>query len=178
MRTSPNVRFLFVMSIAALVAIPATTAQGQERIESVLQPGVRVRYSFLRVPTSFTGVISRADATGILVRPDGYDGLIHLGLDSLRALAVYGGVRSAGDGAARGTVAGFRIGAVIGLVATAAVWLSSADERCQDCWISSTAAVAVLSALGTLGSALLGGLLGAVSPGDVWHEIPLRHRRP
>lgn len=169
----------FRVSISFFLAVTsAISAQGQARIESVLQPGARVRYLVPHAPRSFTGVVERVETASILVRPDGLDVSIHLGMDSLRSLAVYGGVRSAGDGAGRGFVAGLTIGAVIGSVATTAVWLSSADERCQDCWVSSTGAVAVLSVLGSLGLGLLGGVLGGAAPGELWHDVPLRKSRP
>jgi hypothetical protein len=170
-------RILLLASLTVFAGVAPASAQA--RVESVLQPGVRVRYLVPRAPRPFTGLVQQVDTLEIVVRPDGHDQSISLGLDSLRSLAVFGGVRSSEDGARDGAVAGFQIGALLGAVVTAAVWLSPADERCTDCWVSSTAAAAVASALGTLVLGLLGGLLGAVSPGEMWHDIPLRvHRRP
>lgn len=170
-------RSLVLILIGAILGSVAMPAHGQARIESVLRPGVRVRYLVPQASRPFTGLVEHVDTVGIVVRPDGYDMPIRLGLDSLRSLAVFGGLRSQEDGAARGAIAGFQIGLLLGVVATTAVWLSPADERCRDCWVSATAAMAAVSVVGTLGLGLLGGLLGAASPGEVWHDIPLRERR-
>ena len=166
-----------MLTIAAVVTLP-TPAYGQARAESVLHAGSRVRYAIPRAPRRFTGIVERVDTSGFLVRPDNYDGSIHLGFDSLAALSVLVGVRSSQQGAARGAVAGLTAGALIGTLATAAVWLSDADERCQDCWVSATGLAVGLSVVGTLGLGLIGGILGAASPGDVWHDILLRRHHP
>lgn len=172
-------RSFVVTSIVALAIWPATSAHAQGRVESVLKPGTRVRYLVPHASRPFTGLVEQVDTASILVRPDGYQGSISLGLDSLRSLAVSGGLRSVEDGTARGAVGGFKLGLILGVVATTVAWLSPADERCNDCWVSATVVAAAGSVLGTLALGLLGGLLGATSPGEVWHDIPLKrdHRR-
>lgn len=169
-------RSLWLTFMAILATTPATSAWAQARVESVLQPGARVRYILPEAPSPFTGVIGRVDAAGILVHPDRYDGSIHLGFDSLQSLAVAHS-RSAVAGAARGALTGIKIGAVLGIGLTTLVWLSTSGDCCQDSWISATQFVAVLSTMGTLGLGAIGGVLGAVSPGVVWREVSLPERR-
>jgi hypothetical protein len=168
-----TMRFRFLLSVSVLVA-DVLPAHGQARVESLLQQGARVRYLLPHTSSSFTGVVEQTDSVGMVVRPDGLDASIRLGLDSLRALAVFGGRRSTANGAARGTGAGFLIGLGLGALITTGVWLSPADERCQDCWVSATAASAVVSLLGALVLGVFGGLLGSAAPGEIWHDIPLR----
>jgi len=162
-------RSLVLVSIAVLAGAAGMPAQGQGRIERVLRPGVRVRYLVPEASRPFTGVVEQVDTVGMLVRPDGYHLSIRLGLDSLRSLAVFSGLRSKAAGAGRGAVAGFQLGFVLGVAVTTAVWLSPADER----WVPFTAA---RSMVGILGFGLLGGLQGAASPGEVWHDVPLPER--
>jgi hypothetical protein len=157
--------------------VPASLVHAQARIQNVLQTGSRVRYEIPRASRPFTGIVEQLDSAGFSVRPDGLQMPIHLGLDSLRSLAVFDSVRSVTDGAARGALAGLRLGLILGAVITTAVWLSPADERCDACFISATVAAAQLSIVGTLGFGLLGGLIGAASPGEIWHDIPLRSLR-
>jgi hypothetical protein len=159
-----------------VLALPASSVLGQAHVKSALQPGARVRYLLPQAPSSFTGVIDRADTAGILVSPDNFDGLIHLGFDSLQSLAVAGS-RSIGSGAVRGVVGGLKVGALFGIGLTTLAWLTTSGDCCQDSRISTTAFVGVLSTLGTIGLGVIGGVLGAASPGVVWHEIPLRERR-
>ena len=166
-------RMHWVMVFGGIASL-ASLAPAQQRPEPLLRPGVRVRYELPRASRAFNGMIEEVDTLRIVVRPEGSDLRIQLGLDSLRSLAVFQGTRSSTDGAGRGAWAGLQIGLLVGTVATTAVWLSSADERCGECFISATAATAVLSVLGTLGLALLGGALGASAPGELWTEVPLR----
>src|SRR5688572_16403972 len=77
------------------------------------------------------------------------------------------------DGARRGAVTGLMVGLLVGAAATTLVWLSSADERCNDCWVSATGVTMVLSAFGTFGLTLLGGVFGASAPGEIWNDIPV-----
>jgi hypothetical protein len=149
-------------------------AHAQARPESLLRPGVRVRYLVPHASQPFTGLLEQADAATIVVRPDGLETSLRLGLDSLQSLAVFSGLRSAADGTGRGARAGFLIGLAAGAVVTTAVWLSPADERCSDCWGSPTAVAAVATVLGSLALGLVGGLLGAAAPGEIWHDVPLR----
>ena len=163
-----------VLFLILTVVVPAASMEAQARLQNVLQSCSRVRYEIPRASRPFTGMVEAADSIGLTVRLDGLPTSIHLGLDSLRSLARSGGMRSPGDGAAKGAGAGLRIGLVLGALITTAVWLSPADERYDDCFISATAAMAQLSVLGTLGLGLVGGLIGAASPGEIWHDIPLR----
>jgi hypothetical protein len=168
------------LSLVALAGLPLL-AGGQARSESLIRPGARVRYHVPHGQRPFTGLVEQVETAGFTVRPDGTELLVRLGLDTLRSLAVFEGVRSSADGARRGASAGLQIGLLTGAVATSLVWLSSADERCNDCWVSPTASTAVLGVIGTLGLTLLGGALGASAPGEIWHSIPVgaaRRRRP
>lgn len=151
----------------------SSLAPAQRRAEALLKPGVRVRYELPRASHAFSGRVEEVDTLRIVVRPEGTDLRIQLGLDSLRSLAVLEGIRSGADGAWRGMKAGFQIGILVGAVATTAVWLSPADERCDDCYFSVTAATGVISVLGTLGLSLLGAALGASAPGEVWTPVPI-----
>ena len=164
---------LSITTLLLWVAITPFSVQAQGRIENVLQPGARVRYKIPRASRPFTGIVERIDSAGLLVRPDGITTSIHLGADSLRSLALSAGVRSPSDGAVRGAWAGLRIGFVLGVLITTAVWLSPADERCDDCFIGATVAVAQVSMVGAFGLGLLGGLIGAASPGEMWLDIPI-----
>ena len=169
-------RMNLMLVISGLAGL-ASLASGQQRPEPVLKPGARIRYELPRSSHRFRGVIETIDTVRIVVRPEGSDLHIQLGLDSLRSLSILEGVRSSADGARRGAWAGLQIGVLVGTVATTAVWLSSADERCDDCFISATAATIGLSVTGTLGLSLLGAALGASAPGEVWTEIPLPRSR-
>jgi len=139
----------------------------------VLRIGSRVRYHVPDGSRPFTGLVQEVDTAGFVVRPDGTDLLVRLGLDTLRSLAVFQGVRSSADGARRGAVTGLMVGLLVGAAATTLVWLSSADERCNDCWVSATGVTMVLSAFGTFGLTLLGGVFGASAPGEIWNDIPV-----
>jgi hypothetical protein len=167
------------VALLSLVAVPASA---QARPESLLRPGQRVRYGVPGALEAFKGVVDKADTLGFSVRPDGTDLLVRLGFDSLQSLAVFEGLRSPADGALRGAGSGLRLGLMLGTAVTAAVWLSSADERCDACFFPPSIAVAQLSVLGTLVLTLLGGALGASAPGERWTEIPLgtdpRYRQP
>jgi hypothetical protein len=158
----------------ALLSLIAVSAAAQARPESLLQPGQRVRYGIPRASSDFTGVVAHVDTLGFSVRPEGTDLLVRLGFDSLQSLAVFDGLRSPAEGARRGAGSGLRLGLMVGAVLTTAVWLSSADERCDACFFPPTIAMAQLSVLGTLVLSLLGGALGASAPGERWTEIPLR----
>ena len=151
----------------------SSLAPAQRRAEALLKPGVRVRYELPRASHAFRGMVEEVDTLRIVVRPEGTDLRIQLGLDSLRSLAVFEGIRSGADGAWRGMKAGFQIGILVGAVVTTAVWLSPADERCDDCYFSVTAAAGVISVLGTLGLSLLGAALGASAPGEMWTAVPI-----
>src|SRR5687767_9478091 len=172
-------RSVVIMSIAALLGLPLP-AEGQAPPESLLRVGARVRY---RVPDGsrpYTGLVQQVDTGGFAVRPDDTELLVRLGLDTLRSLAVFQRVRSHADGARRGAATGLTFGLLAGAAATTLVWLSSADERCSDCWVSATGVTVVLSAFGTVGLTLLGGVFGASAPGEIWNDIPVgaaRRRR-
>lgn len=166
-------RFCSLLAVAGTIAV-TSLADAQARTEPVLRPGARVRYVVPHTKRPFSGLVEQVDTLGMLVRADGGDLRIRLGFDSLTSIAVYGGTRSSVEGARRGATTGLLIGLALGTVATTAVWLSSADEQCDDCFISATAATAGVSAIGTLGLTLLGSALGASAPGDLWTELPLR----
>ena len=171
---------IHTLLVVALVGI-SEQLSAQQRPEPLLRPGIRVRYSVPRSSHSFRGVVEEVDTLRMIVRAEQSDLRIQLGLDSLRSLAVFGGVRSTRDGAWRGARAGLALGLVLGAVATTAVWLSHADENCDDCFISATGATVGLSVVGTVGFFLAGTALGASAPGELWTEVPLPivgRRRP
>jgi hypothetical protein len=171
-------RSVVTLSIAALLGLPLP-AKGQARPESLLRIGARVRYHVPDGSRHFTGRVQQVDTAGFAVRPDGTELLVRLGLDTLRSLAVFQRVRSRADGARRGATTGLTVGLLTGAAATTLVWLSSADERC-DCLVSATGVTVLLSAFGTVGLTLLGGVFGASAPGEIWNDIPVgaaRRRR-
>ena len=71
---------------------------------------------------------------------------------------------------------GFRTGAVIGLVVTGLVLLFEGDS-CDGCVFTAGMAAGVLSVMGTLGLTVVGGVAGAVSPGEIWHDVNIQGLR-
>jgi hypothetical protein len=107
------------LSFAILVGV--IPAHAQARPESLLRPGVRVRYVIPHASEAFTGLLEQTNAASIVVRPDGLETSLRLGLDSLQSLEVFGGLRSAADGTGRGARAGFLIGLAAGAGSGAAL---------------------------------------------------------
>jgi hypothetical protein len=151
-------------------------AQSQQRVEQLLRPGSRVEYVLLESPTPFRGTLQEVDTGTVVVRPDGIGMLLPLGLDTLRSLKVSSGRRNRARAALGGAGRGLRTGAAIGLVATSLALLFDGDS-CDGC-MSAGMVTAVLSVMGTIGLTVAGGVVGAISPGESWHDVPLPARRP
>lgn len=159
-----------LVSAALGLAIASASAAAQDRLVPEIVTGTRVQFvrDVERVRREGV-VISRTDST-ILVRDATSEDTFGAVLDSLRSLSI-GVPRTAGAGAARGGAIGLGVGAALTAAATTLVWLSDADERCYDCWISATAGTVILGGLGTVALALGGALLGAGAPGWTWEPV-------
>jgi hypothetical protein len=102
--------------------------------------------------------------------------LLPLGLDTLKSLKVSSGRRNRALAALGGAGRGFRTGAVIGLVVTGLVLLFEGDG-CDGCVFTAGTAAGVLTVMGTIGLTVVGGVAGAVSPGEIWHDVNIRGAR-
>jgi hypothetical protein len=163
------------MAAAVVLALTPAIPEAQQRVEQLLRPGSRVEYVLPQSSTPFRGTLQQVDSGTLVVRPDGIDMLLPLGLDTLRSLKVASGRRNRAHAALRGAGRGFRTGAVIGLVVTGLVVLMEGDS-CDGCTLSGGVTAAMLSVVGTIGLGVVGGVAGAISPGENWHDVPLPAR--
>jgi hypothetical protein len=137
---------------AALSALTPALMQGQPSVEQLLRPGSRVEYVLRESSIAFRGTLQQVDTGSILVLSDGIDAPIQLGLDTLGALKVSPGRYSRLHGALHGLAKGLSVGIVIAFVP--------------------------LGPVPALAVTTVGIVMGAVSPGEIWHDVPLPGRRP
>lgn len=167
-------QFLSILVLAFLFAAPVVRAQ--ERVAPGLRLGTRIKFTLYDDRVDKTGTVVAIGDTSVVVRVDRSELLTTVILDSIASLAI-GRPRSVRAGAGNGAWIGFRVGAVLAVLATTAVWLSDADENCNDCFIPATPAIAVLGVLGTGVLTVGGAVLGAAAPGEIWGAAPSPSRR-
>lgn len=161
-----------IVALAVLATTLGTaTAAAQDRLMPDVVIGTRIRFVRDVERTQREGTVVSRTGSAALVRDARDNDTIRVALDSLRELSI-GIPRSVGAGAARGGAIGLGVGAGLTVAATTLVWLSDADERCNDCLFSATAGTLVLGALGTVALALGGTLIGASAPGWTWMPAP------
>lgn len=160
-----------ITALAVLATMPdPAIGTAQERLQPGIVAGSRVRFVRDVERRRREGVVMSRDDSTLLVRQTPGDTTVRAVLDSLRELTV-GTPRSVAAGAAHGALVGFAVGAVLTAVVTTGVWLSNADERCNDCWLSATGTSLVV---GTLASGVLtigGAMIGASARGFTWRQV-------
>lgn len=161
---------LYVAAIGLVILLRPEFGDAQERLVPEIITGTRVQFVRDMERTRREGVVVSRTDSAVLVRDAISERTFRAVLDSVRDLAI-GIPRSAGAGAARGGAIGLGVGAVLTVAATTVVWLSDADERCNDCFINATAGTVILGGLGTVALALGGALLGAGAPGWTWKPV-------
>lgn len=174
MRTRPlwKMKPAVIVTLAVLAnMLGAATAGAQDRLVPDVVIGTRIRFVRDVERTQREGTVVGRTGSEVLVRDARDNDTISVALNSLRELSI-GVPRSVGAGAARGGAIGLGVGAGLTVAATTLVWLSDADERCNDCFISATAGTVILGALGTVALALGGTLIGASAPGWTWTPAP------
>ena len=107
--------------------------------------------------------------------PGGVRLLVHgepreVSLAEIRLVERHAGRRDAGEAFGRGAFRGFAVGAVIGTVATLAVWQKERRHGCGDCFISGTAVMGAASVLLTAVTTSVGGFVG-LGYRDRWERV-------
>jgi hypothetical protein len=166
-------RVLVTLVTIAAVALVTDGLAAQSRSVSSLRPGERVKYTIRGNQWSEVGVLSDLTDSSLVVQPRPQLAVVRLAFDSIAALSVSGGRRSARAGALHGAGIGLRIGLVVGTVWI--VW--AAKEQCVDCGtISPIGVVAIVSAGGTVALAGVGALIGTLAPGERWVRVSYLER--
>jgi hypothetical protein len=135
---------------------PATLGVGS-RVRLQAEGGLRLK-----------GLVVATDAETLTLSLEG-GATRDVAWSSVRKIDVSRGRRSAGGGFLRGAGIGLAAGATVGALAGA---LSGDDPPCQDCWFRFSAGEkaaidgVLLGGVGTI----LGGVTGAVAPGERWER--------
>lgn len=163
----------------ALLSAPGPFLSAQEpRAEIPLSAGQRTRVTFERWRKPLVGEFVSADSAAVVIRLPEIGRLVTVDWTDISRVDVSVAQRSRLANTGRGMLFGFAAGAAIGGTAVLVSMWSDADERCTDCFITPTAGWAILAILGTAGTTVLGGVIGAVRPLDRWKRIPLEGDPP
>ena len=166
-KTRLKMRFRFVFSVAAL-AVVSGTAEAQ-KIDDLVE-GVRVRVEVPRV-RAVEGTFQGASVDSVKVVSDG----VHLVFPRAENVTVF---RSAGVNRYRsallvGTISGV-LGAVAGGVIGSMSYKPCESKGVYDCgYVPNTRSRATVFGASVFGfsSMVIGGLVGAIHPGDVWVPV-------
>ncbi len=139
---------------------------------------VRVQQRFA-VPRRVTGALVAADAQSVTVL-SARSGMVTTPLAELAWMDVSMGRLSRGEGARRGARNGLIGGLAVGVVLVGLGAASDAGEGCGDCFLSATTGAVLLSLPLTALTTVGGALLGAAAPGDRWIRVrvPVVLRQP
>lgn len=157
-----------------LLAAVASAARAQEApppptpVDSAAY--VRVQQQ-LAIPRRVTGALVAADAQSLTVASPEW-GAVTVPLAELARLDVSMGRRTRGEGARRGAVRGLVGGLAVGAVLVGFGAVTDAREGCRGCYISATAGAVILAVPLTAVTTVGGALLGAAAPGDRWIRVP------
>lgn len=156
----------------ALVSAPGQLSGQELDAQLPLTVGQRTRITFERWRKPLIGELVSLDSAGVALQLRDGGRPVVLDWAEVAHLDVSVGQRSRGRNVVRGMKYGLATGTAIGGTVVLVTLFSEADERCSDCWLSPTAGSIIVSAIGTAGFTLIGGIVGAAWPTDRWKRIP------
>ena len=172
-------RLFPVLALSLSLAAPLAAQEEAPvlvEVDSLARVRVTQRATETHSPERFTGALVAAGRDSLVIGPDRMAGTLVLPVSAVERLEVSRGRRGVGRSALRGAKYGFLGGLAVSALFFVAVAVDDGD--CGDCFISAEAAAAIGSVMVTSTATLVGGVVGALSPGERWVRVtvPVRIR--
>lgn len=162
-------RRLAVVSLGSVLLSAAAVARAAA--QAAVTPGDWVRVRAAGHEWRLDGRVLDADSAGFTILPATARHPITVRYADVRTLDVRLSRESAAEGAVHGLGVGLLAGFATGTAFTVGVVASGADRKCDDCFISPTAAAAVLGGMFTVGAGVVGAGIGAYNPRQHWRRV-------